>query len=195
MVLFCLLPWLFSGCGKGINCCVIKTPAITFTSERTSLESQILGTYKEIRQDVWIVSSSQTVEGLKITPSTNTNINREISIDFKVVKAMETIEYNDDSVKQYKTRSLVGENNNGFLSYRPDPSIENSPELKKKLTGILSEVNESRLILMLEVINRNEELTTDDLDKVKKTFAEMNQKNALKGEWVQLEDDEWIKKE
>lgn len=182
-------------CGRGVNCCVIKMPPITFTSERTSLENQILGTYREIREDVWIVSSAQTVEGLKVSASSNTNRSREISVDFRVLKALETVQYNEERIREFLAKGLAGENNQGFLTYREESSVENNPEAKQRLMETLGEVNDARLVLMLEVINRNKKLTVDDLESVKKTFAEMNQKNALKGEWIQLESDEWIKKE
>ncbi len=185
---------LLTSCGKSINCCIIKLPPLTFTSERTSLEKQILGTYKEIRDDVWIVSSAQTVEGLKISSTTNTNRAQELNIDFKVIKALETIEYDKEKVISYKTNLLIGENNEGFLSYRENSIIEKNPEMKKKLLEILSEVNDARLVLMLEVINRNPNFTLDDLPSVKQTFRELNQQETRPGEWIQLKNNEWIKK-
>lgn len=196
--LWCMAGLTLTHCGRGINCCVIKMPPITFTSERTSLENQILGTYREIREDVWIISSAQTVEGLKVSSLSNTNAHAQASrasVDFRVIRALETVQYNEERIRGFLAKNLAGENNQGFLSYREESSVENNPEEKKKLLETLGEVNDARLVLMLEVINRNKKLTVDDLDKVKKTFAEMNQKSALQGEWIQLESDEWIKKQ
>ncbi len=183
-----------TNCGKQINCCVIKLPPVTFTSERTSLESQILGTYQEIREDVWLVSSSQTVEGLKISSTTNTNMLKS-DIDYKIIKALETIEYNKNLIKQYKNKGFIGENNEGLLSYISSQIIEYNPKEKEKLFETINEVNNSRLVLMLEVINKNENLTLDDLNKVKKTFASLNIKNARKGEWIQDDEGNWQRKQ
>lgn len=186
---------LFSGCSRPqVSCCIIQLPPITLTSERTSLENQILGTYAEIREDVWLVSSSQAVEGLKITSTTNTNV-KVINVNFKVIKALETIEYDQDKITNYKARGYLGENNEGFLSYMKNSVIEDNPEMKLKLLEIMNEVNDARTVLMLEVINRNANLSMDDLPEVKKTTAKINQNNALKGEWIQNQDGEWIKKE
>ena len=183
-----------TGCGRGPGCCVIKLPPVTFPSERTSLENQILGTYQEIKEDVWLVSSSQTVEGLKISRTAKTNNGKQQGIDYKVIKALETIEYNKEPVKLYKENGTVGENNEGLLSYIKNTYIENDPKEKEKVTEVVNEVNDARLVLMLEVINKNEELTIDDIEKVKKTFAGINSKNARPGEWVQNENGDWNKK-
>ena len=164
---------LFTNCGKSISCCIIEMPPVSFTPERTSLENQILGTYQEIREDVWLVSSSQTVEGLSITSTTNTNLKQDFDVDYKVI---------------------IGENNKGMISYRENDFMEKDPMEKQKLYEIMDEINNARQVLMLEVINKNENLTLDDLDKVKKTFANMYRKEAKKGEWVQDDEGDWSKK-
>ncbi|MBN1899163.1 MAG: DUF1318 domain-containing protein [Spirochaetes bacterium] len=172
---------------------MIQIPPITFTSERTSLENQIIGTYKQIREDVWIVSSAQTIEGLKVSSSTNTNI-RQMQFQSKVLDAMNTQEYNREEILQYKKKGYIGENNKGFLSYLEHSSIEKNDKEKKRLLQIIAEENDARLILMLEVINKNENLSMDDLDDVQKTFAGMNREGLKKGESYQTEDGDWIKK-
>ena len=182
---------LFTSCGKAINCCIIQPPPINVTSERTSLENQIMGTYREIREDVWLVSSSQTVEGLKISTSTNTNIKQEFSVDYKVIKALETIEYDKEIIKEYKTKRYIGENNQGLLEYIENNTMESHPAEKQKLFENKNEVNDARQVLMLEVINKNENLTIDDFDQVKKTFADMYRKQALKNEWIQDSEGKW----
>lgn len=187
---------LFTHCGKNINCCVIKLPPVTFTSERTSLENQILGTYQEIKEDVWLVSSSQTVEGLKITSTTNTNIAQQqnINIKYQVIKAIETIEYDQEIVKEYKKKGYIGEDNKGLLSYRPNREIDNAPKKKEKIYEIINENNDARMTLMLEVIDKNEDLTLDDMDEVRKTFAKKYQTQTRPGEWFQDKEGEWRKK-
>jgi len=89
--LLILLNFFYSSCTQ--QCCFIQAPPVNITSERTSLEKQILDTYQEIREDVWIISSAQTIEGMEIKTSTNTNnvLNKQ-SINTKVLKALQTIE-------------------------------------------------------------------------------------------------------
>ena len=193
LICSCCLKFLTS-CGKAINCCIIQPPAINVTSERTSLENQIMGTYQEIREDVWLVSSSQTVEGLNISASTNTNIKQEFDIDYKVIKSLETIEYNKELIEKYKAKGFIGENNQGLLDYIENRIMEENPVEKQKLFENKDEVNDARQVLMQEVINKNENLTLDDFDQVKKTFADMYRKRALKNEWIQDDEGNWSKK-
>ncbi len=187
---------IITNCGKSKSCCVIKLPPITFTSERTSLEKQILGSYKEIRRDVWIISSAKTVTGLSSIQSTNTNIsNKDLQLRKRVISAVQTIEYNKDDVLKYKKFHYIGENRNGFLEYISNHTIDNNPEKKQDILNMINEVNDARLVLMLEVINRNENLTINDLDKIKATFGEMNINNAKKGEMIESATGEWIIKQ
>ena len=185
---------LCNNCGKQISCCIIEVPPLAFTPERTSLENQILGTYQEIREDVWLVSSSQTVEGLNISSSTNTNLKQELSIDYKIIKALETLEYNKTEIKKFKSKGYLGEKNMGLLGYIENSYMESNPIEKQKMYEIMDEVNDSRQVLMLEIINKNENLTLDDLDKVKKTLGDKYKKESKKDEWIQNEEGEWEKK-
>ncbi len=195
--LFFLLPILiFYGCGKSRSCCVINLPPVTITSERTSLENQILGSYKEIRRDVWIVSSAKTVEGVSITSTSNTNIlNKDLLINKKVIDAVQTLEFDKELVNKYKKYGYIGENNRGFLSYIINDKVENDFVLKEEILNLVKEVNQARLILMLEIINKNDNLTINDLEKVEESTAKLNRESAKKGEWIQLDSGEWILKE
>ncbi len=185
---------LTTSCGKRISCCLIKLPPVTFTSERTSLENQILGTYQEIKEDAWIISSSQSVEGLRISATTNTNMQQDINNKYYIIKAVETIEYNKEISLKYKKKGYIGENNKGMLSYIKNNYIENNPKEKEKLFLLIEEINDSRRVLMIEVINKDEELIFDDMDKVQKTFADMHQNQMDKGGWIQNNEDEWKRK-
>ncbi len=195
--LFFLLPILiFYRCGKSRSCCVINLPPVTITSERTSLENQILGSYKEIRRDVWIVSSAKTVEGVSITSTSNTNIlNKDLLINKKVIDAVQTLEFDKELVNKYKKYGYIGENNRGFLSYIINDKVENDFVLKEEILNLVKEVNQARLILMLEIINKNDNLTINDLEKVEESTAKLNRESAKKGEWIQLDSGEWILKE
>ncbi len=194
-ILFTLISFtcLLQNCVRIKSCCMISIPPITITSERTSLENQILGTYKQIREDVWLVSSAQTVEGLKMMYSTNTN-NLQSQFSRKVLDAINTQEYNKEEIKKLKKMGIIGENNKGFISYIANPEIEKNEKEKKRILQIISEENDARLILMLEVINRNEDLTVDDLDNVMKSFAKMYRDELEEGEYYQLPTGEWIRK-
>ena len=48
---------------------------------------------------------------------------------------------------------------------------------------------------MQRVIETNETLTAQDLPKVHTMFAALNRDKAIKGEWIQLDNEQWIQKE
>ena len=42
--------------------CAVKAPEVRITGEKTALEKQILGTYAQIKEDVWMVASVRSSE-------------------------------------------------------------------------------------------------------------------------------------
>ncbi len=56
----------------------------------------------------------------------------------------------------------------------------------------MQEVNRAREVVILQVVEINENLTKEDLPKIRKVFGKLNRENALPGEKVQAEDGSWM---
>jgi len=57
---------------------------------------------------------------------------------------------------------------------------------------VVQVVNRARDAVILQVVEINENLTKEDLSKIRKVFGKLNRENALPGEKVQGEDGSWM---
>jgi len=180
-----LVPFLLSvltGCGGPLV-------GVTVVDERTALENQVLGTYQELNQEVMLVASVRYID-----PKGKLKQTAELPPGKKeVTRALQRISFNKDDLNRFKAMGLVGENIKGGISLLSPEKVP--AEDKAFLDNLLKEENEDRLVVMHRVVETNETLTPQDLPKVHKMFAALNRDKALKGEWVQLENEQWIQKE
>jgi hypothetical protein len=165
--------------------CSIRTPKVQITGEKTALENQILGTYNEIEEDVWMVASLRAADP-----------NKEVEISEgkkRVLEAMQNRDFNRDDIAEFKRDGAIGEDNRGLLTLRPSDKLEDE-DYKQLVEEILEEDNEDRMVIMRRVIEVNEEFTEDDLPAVREVFAKLNREKAKDGEWIQLPDEGWVRK-
>ena len=176
--------------------CTLAQVRVNVVSERTALENQVLGSYNSLSQDVLLVASVRGVAplGRLQTPPRKS---REYDV---TVEAVETIAFHADDVDFFKRLRWVGENNQGLLT--PFPMDKKGvPEDLKEFTAryqadefntVVQEVNRAREVVILQVVEINENLTKEDLPKIRKVFGKLNRENALPGEKVQAEDGSWM---
>ena len=165
--------------------CTIKTPEVTFTSERTALEKQILGSYRTIEEDAWVISSVRSGETGDITiPESNR----------RVLEAFANRKYNADDVDDFKKDNVVGENNEGLLTIKPTKHYEEDPEYESLVDRIVGEENRDRAIIMARIVEINSAINPLDHEAVARVFAQMNQDASPKGTLIQQGDDSWVRK-
>ncbi len=162
---------------------------VTVVDERTALENQVLGTYQELNQEVMLVASVRYID-----PKGKLKQTDALPPGKKAVtRALQRISFNKDDLNRFKALGLVGENIKGGVTLL---SPEKVPvEDKPFLDNLLKEENEDRLLVMHRVVETNETLTPQDLPKVHNMFAALNRDKAVKGEWIQLENEQWAQKE
>jgi uncharacterized protein YdbL (DUF1318 family) len=187
-VLFSLF-FFFSGC-------TLAKVDVNVVSERTSLENQVLGTYNSLSEDMLLVASVRGVSptGKIETPPGHT----PEQVD--ATRAMETIAFHADDVERFKALAWVGENQEGLLTaFSREIPKEASAELKlfaanygeAEFQQVVKEVNRSREILMMRVVQTNENFTSKDLPAIRKVFAKLNRQNSAPGSKVQEPDGRW----
>ena len=173
---------LFIGCGGPLV-------GVTVVDERTALENQVLGTYQELNQEVMLVASVRYID-----PKGKLKQTAELPPGKKeVARALQRISFNKDDLNRFKAMGVVGENTKGGVSLLSPEKVPT--EDKAFLDNLLKEENEDRLVVMHRVVETNETLTPQDLPKVHNMFAALNRDKAMKGEWVQLENEKWVQKE
>jgi uncharacterized protein YdbL (DUF1318 family) len=177
-VLFCLI--------VSLAACTIHTPEMKFTGEKTALENQILGTYNQVREDVWMVASVRAAN-----PDSQITLSDEKRA---VLTAIQNREFNKDDVDEFKRDGAVGENAKGLLEIRPLPRLDNDPSYRKLVEDIVAEENLDRQIIMQRVMDINPTVQATGVTEVEKVFAKLNRDGAKPGEWVQLPEGGWVKK-
>lgn len=170
----------------GAVACSIHTPEMKFTGEKTALENQILGTYNQVKEDVWMVASVRAAN-----PDSQITISDEKRT---VLNAIQNREFNRDDVEEFMRDGLVGENARGYVEIRDPQKVAADAERQRLVEKIVTEENRDRQIIMQRIIDINPNIESSDLAEVEKAFANVNRENAKPGEWIQLPGGEWVKK-
>ena len=176
--------------------CTLAKVDVNVVSERTSLENQVLGTYNSLSEDMLLVAS---VRGVSPTGKVDTPP-RHTPEQVDATRALETVAFHADDIESFKRFGWVGENQDGLLTAfkRETPKVS-SEELKSfaanyseaEFQQVVKEVNQSREVLMLRVVQTNENFTSKDLPAIRKVFARINRQNSVPGSRVQEADGTW----
>lgn len=176
--------------------CTLAKVDVNVVSERTSLENQVLGSYNSLNEEMLLVAS---VRGVSPTGKIESPPRRTPE-QADAIKAMETIAFHADDIETFKRLGWVGENQEGLLTpFTRETPKEASAELKSfaatygeaEFQQVMQEVNRSREVLMLRVIQTNENFTAKDLPAIRKVFARINRQNSAPGARVQDADGRW----
>jgi len=166
--------------------CTVKPPEVRVTGEMTALENEVLGTYREIEKDTWMVAS---------TRSSAKDKSQTLSPEKKkVLDAKRRQKFNDDDVKELKTEGLIGENNLGYLEIIEQQEVEFDEKKAQFTSTLVKEENQDREVIVDRVIELNENLKDAVRENILAIFAEMNQKNSPVGTWIQDQLGKWMLK-
>ena len=178
-----------------ISSCTLAKINVDVLSERTTLENQILGTYNALDNEMLFVASVRGVDS-------NGNVRKlpKHSQEHKdAVEALQIISFHNDDLQYFKQLGWVGENNNGLLTSFSMAKDNISQELsgfaqrynQNEFDYVVSQINQSREIVMKRVIEMNENLKDKDFPKIKKIFGKINIETSLPGEKIQYENGKW----
>jgi uncharacterized protein YdbL (DUF1318 family) len=176
-----LIALMAAGCGGPLV-------GVTVVDERTALENQVLGTYRELNQEVLLMASVRYID-----PSGQLQQSPPLPAGKKeVIRALQRVSFNKDDLNRFKTMGLIGENKEGGVTLLAPEKVPD--EEQAFLDNLIKEENADREVIMNRVIETNETLSAKDLPRVHRMFAALNRDKALPGEWVQRENGEWIQK-
>ena len=178
---------VFAACGLSLVACV--KARINVVDQRTSLESQILGSYEELDRDLQMVASVRSVDAdgqSKPAPSFH-------EIRQGAIEARQTQQFNRDDVDELKKAGCLGEGSDGRLQSRTCQE-QSDPAIRQRATRLLESENGAREILMDFVVTTSPDLTRADLPQVRAAYARMNREAAERGHWIQQEDGKWVQK-
>lgn len=170
----------------GLAACTIHAPEMKFTGEKTALENQILGTYNQVREDVWMVASVRAAN-----PDSQITLSDEKRA---VLTAIQNREFNKDDVDEFKRDGAIGENVHGLLEIRPLPRLQTDTNYRKLVEDIVAEENRDRQTIMQRIMEINSTAQATGVTEVEKVFAKLNRDSAKTGEWIQLPEGAWVRK-
>ena len=172
-----------------ISGCVIAPPEIRLTGEKTLVENQIIGEYREIEDDAWSVSSVKT--GVQRQQGA-----RLLSGDDKFVEAMKIRELNAPLVRAYKNEGSVGESAEGFLSYMKIDKYEKDRESRGALKTLIDDENRARRTVFERslVSTGTTNPTGSDIALMGRKFAVDEQSRSLVNDWIQGSNGKWQRK-
>ena len=161
---------------------------VTLIGEKTALEEQILGNYKSIGNDVWLIASvrSEDQDKKKVPLSPGQKA---------AIEAYQSREFNKDEIDELKQQGIAGENSHGYLEIISKNKLEADAQESDYIEKLVEGENKDRKVIMTRIISASQNLSEGDFDKVEEVFADMMRKEAKKGEWIQLSDGKWIQKE
>jgi len=180
---------IYTGCSSGPSCITVVPPTISLTGEKTVIERQIVGEYRELEEDAWSISSVKTTTGRSLSQG-------QISGDPEIVKAVKLRDYNSEKLSAYKREGAIGEASNGYVAYREMRKYETSPDLKKALILVVDEENRARKIIFSRSLFNIDGTEPDKgkLDNFGRLFAEEQRAVAEKGDWIQDNSGRWTRK-
>jgi len=164
-----------------LTSCSIKIPDIKVTGEKTALENQIMGEYKQIKEDAWMVASERGTSSI------------DIPLDRKeVIEAVRNREFNKDDVDEFKVKKIFGEEISGFMSV-PFNDIYMELEKKEKMLAdrILKEENRDRKIIIERISKIGAGLKEKSSAEIAKAFFYMNLEDSPEGTYYKTSEGNW----
>lgn len=162
-------------------------PACTFnfelTAGRTALENQVMGSYKELDDDLILASSVRAGKQAKADMSPGKR---------RALDARENQEFNRDDIDELKDKQIIGETATGLIAMLPKG--DRSAKDVRLAQALVSEENRDREEIWKRIIESNENLSAKDLPEVRKTYAKLQRETTRAGQWFQDEGGNWTKK-
>ena len=158
------------------------------TGQRTALENQVMGSYRELDDDLILASSVRAVTANKRVLSTS----RQNGVDAKLNQ-----QFNQDDLAELEELEILGESSNGVVVLLPTTVTHRPPSSRAQLElakQIIAEENRDRASIWQRIIESNPNLAAKDLPQVRKTFATMRRQALMSGQWYQDDGGTWVRK-
>jgi len=175
---------LLSACGKLVDV------DVTVVDQKTALENQVLGSYEELGKETVLLASVRSVdENGKLRPVAEVPPGK-----MQAIRAVQRMEFNKDDILLFKKLGCAGEGNDGLLKFFECDKTRGDAKFGTFAQAIIKEENEDRLAVLERIVATNVNFSADDLPKVRKIYAKLNQSNSEPGVRIQAEDGAWTTK-
>ncbi|MBN1482765.1 DUF1318 domain-containing protein [candidate division KSB1 bacterium] len=163
--------------------CSIKSPEFTITGQRTALEQQVLGDYKQLMANA--VSTTSVRMG-------SDGAQPDSPQRQAILQSVQNQRFNKDEIDELKREKVVGENNRGYLEVRPTTKYDENQDYSVMVDKLVNEENRDRRIIYQRVLLMSH--ASENEQDVYAIFANMQIDQSPPGTWIQLANNEWIEK-
>ena len=146
--------------------CSVKLPDIKITGEKTALENQILGEYKKVREDAWMISSERG----------SGDFFSSIPHDKKeIIEAVRSREFNKDDVDEFKMSKIFGENRDGLLEFiKGEEFTKLDTKTRQLAEKIILQENKDREIIIQRITDLNMKISSSTTKEIREAFFNLN---------------------
>ena len=162
--------------------CSIKAPEVSITGEKTALEEQVLGDWRQIESDTWIIASTRATGSGGASGSKSQQA---------VLNATQNRKFNKDELDEFKKDQVLGENNQGYLEIFKNEKYNNSPMYSRMVEHIFAEENRDRKIIYEQLLAGQNTSSPEKLKTFAWIFAKQNIRDSDKGTKIQDQDGTW----
>jgi hypothetical protein len=153
------------------------------TSQRTALENQVMGAYKELEDELVLSAAARGTgtAGVATKPA---------------VIAGQNQMYNIDEIQELKNAGLFGEGGDGYIKKinRKSPETNVPKVLLDNMDALFQAENKDREVIWRHIIEENKNLTNSDLPNIRRTYAKVMQEKSSQGHWYQDDSGAWVQK-
>jgi hypothetical protein len=153
------------------------------TSQRTALENQIMGSYKEIDDDLIVTSfeNGSATDGNKSQSSGKDNA--------ALQRAIRNRAFNADDIVELKDIAILGEFSDGQLRILPKGfgSVESAtPQQVRLAEALIDEENRDRAVIWANELAKIQDAKPTDMAAIKEAFARQIYEGSVKGHWFHV---------
>ena len=169
--------------------CTIKPPGVTITSEKTSLEKQLLGSFDRAENDPYTTAAVWIAQPTSFGTRDTLNIVR--AVDPRIIKAQARRRLNAADIDSLKSQGAIGEGKDGLIHLMRTERVLTDSTYSKLANLMIKTENEDRQVILDQYfIARN--ITDDDLKtRLTGSFAEVMARRSPVGTPIQQPDDSW----
>ncbi|MCP4136257.1 MAG: YdbL family protein [bacterium] len=190
IIIISIIFYGLTGCSSAPSCLRVAPPTINLTGQKTAVERQIVGDYKELEKDAWAVSS------VKSTVQKSKGGDATAGGDPELFKALKVREFHKEKIREYKTEGALGETNTGYVKYMKVSKYEKNGVEKDELLTVIKNENMARKKIFERVlfVTKKKEPLEGDINAYGRLFAEEQRNIAEKSDWVQKKSGAWGRK-
>lgn len=166
--------------------CSVKAPELRVTGEKTALENQILGTYQQIANDTWLITSTRAV-GSNQPVSTSEQ-------KTEVLSAVQNRKFNKDEINELKREKVIGEGRDGFLKILSTSQYQADSGYRQRVESLIAEENQDRRIIYDRIIAVNHTAADADPSKLDEIYQKLNYDESEPGTLFEQTDGSWKEK-